>query len=225
MAFYPFVGAATAALHWTQQDAEPATNVLWFLKTPQEAWTVDELTALATRVYTAFSTGTLEPSWCGDQVADDCTLDRCSTRDYSAEDGVESGHTASTAGQVSGGQTNNGVTFCYTLKTGHSGRASQGKLYHACMPNHFVSATDRSAADPDVLSDAVSILNAIRVYLSGFAVGANTANWVVAHRRSKAAIDGGNPYGFLATPTARDVISVSYGDIFLDYQKRRAPGH
>jgi hypothetical protein len=225
MTFYAFTGAAEAALHWTQQDAEPATNVLWFLKTPQEAWSVDELTDLATRVYDAFTTDLGDGAWTDQHTANNCTLDRVSTRDYAASDGPESGHTETTAGGADTPQANNGLTFCFTLKTGHSGRASQGKFYYPCMPESFISTSESSAADPSNLSAAVSSMNLIQAHLAGFAVGSNTANWIVAHRRSKAAIDGGNPYGFLATPTAKDVINVSYGDIFLDFQKRRAPGH
>lgn len=217
----PCADTAEVSLAFTQYDGEFAENV--FNVKNSIAWTTSDLTTMAQKFMDWWYTGDGSHNYRGYQGTGTRLL-QCTARDLTTQNShsvtVASDETTNTGTQT-GAPLANGLSFSLTARTGLSGRNYRGRTFLIGLTEDNVNTSDRnqitSGATTGLLDSFNSLVTAVPAAVSG-------CDLVVA---SKYYQPGGK--GTPSVPRAAGVMTavVSYGyhDLFLDYQRRRSPGH
>jgi hypothetical protein len=119
----------------------------------------------------------------------------------------------SAGGDVSG-DVPNGLTKAFTARTGLSGRSQRGRTFVVALAQSSIDVTDANLVSLTTANDYVAWFNALIVDVST----ANAAWDLCVISR----FHNGAPRGAgVTTP----ITSYGYSNLYLDYQRRRAPGH
>jgi hypothetical protein len=121
---------------------------------------------------------------------------------------------AHAAGGDNSGQIPAGLTKAFTARSGLAGRSQRGRTFVVGLASDSLSSGDKNVVATATLNDYVAWFNALIA-----AVPAANAAWslVVVSR-----FHNGAPRASGATTP---ITSYGYANVFVDYQRRRAPGH
>lgn len=218
MAFIPGPGLAEVTLRFVQKDGELALNVFGVDTTHGADLSYSDCEALAESFVGWFSAGDGTHAY-QDVVSNSAQLLDVTARDITTATGVSAVVAASVSGTDAGADLQNGVTFTLTARTGLAGRSFRGRSYLSCLTDAFVSGDDENVADSAKVSDMVAAFDAIIPAMTATILpDAATVPELCVFSR----VSGGSARAaVLATPVA----AYGYHDLFLDYQRRRAPGH
>lgn len=213
--FVPVVDTAYLAFQMAQANGEFAQNGLWVQR--DEAWDATKLLALCDHAITAW----------GDNVkpltSDNYSLVQVAARDFTTETSpsVSSNTGLPLAGTESSGSISQGEAFAISLRTGLAGRSFRGRWYFMGFPAAFFDDATTNVLNSGHASDMASALQALVTAINGSDAGHNKA--VIVSRYSKAE----NPVAPFnrATGVITPIIGTGFHDLFMDFQRRRGPGH
>lgn len=193
---------------------DTAENVLHFYKGSNVAWTSTELTTLANGLDTWSTTGDGSGDSFVAQLPTTDTMVAIVCRDLTTQTGPEITKVVSHAGLNTNPAMADGLTKAFTLRSGMVGRSNRGRVYviHVCT-NELAAGTVNSMSATD-LTARIAAWNS----LIAATVALNAAwYWCVLSRQQNKII--------LGSGVGVKIQSVGYSHVFLDYQRRRAPGH
>jgi hypothetical protein len=221
LAFVPCLDTAQVSLGFTQYDGEFAENV-WNVQR-SAAWTAAELTVMAQCFMDWWYTGDGSHTYRGymgtgthllQAVARDLTTQHSHTVTVSADE-------TSNTGTQTGAPFANGLTWSITSRTGLSGRNYRGRTFIIGLTEDNVNTSDRN----QIASGAtVGLMDAFGALITAVPAADATCTLVVA---SKYYQPGGplTPTVPRAAGVMTPITSFGYHNLFLDYQRRRAPAH
>lgn len=205
-------GVVQSVLRFSQGDGEVAENVLGFANADGHAATTVELNALNGKIQDWYENGDGTHSYKALQSAS-CTLLSITSRDLTSLTGEEVVTDVGDVGAAAGTELANGLTFTITARTGHAGRSHRGRVYLVGLTTGFLSG-DINVADSAKAGDAVAAFNGM---ISGpHDIAGDYACNILS--RSNGGVYRANISPFVVT-------AFGYFDLFMDYQRRRAPGH
>lgn len=214
MAFIPVVNAARVSLAFTQTSGEFAENVFGVQR--DEAWDPTGLTTVAQAVMDWWHDGDGTHSYRGFQHTG-CTLLQCTARDLTVQDApvvTVAADEASNVGTDAGTALAAGLSFALTARTGLAGRSHRGRTFLIGLASGAVDASNKNAVAAANAPLYVSAFNSLITKVHTADVHSTLV--VISTRHNNAPRASG-----VTTP----ITSYGYHDLFLDYQRRRAPGH
>lgn len=218
MAFIPGPGFAEVTLNFAQGDGEQAVNVFGVDSGQTDALTFDDLAALCVTVVDWFGTGDGTHSYKALMQSSSSLVD-VRARDLTTDSGPIAIETANVSGTDGGGKLANGLTFTVTSRTALSGRSYRGRTFLVGLTDNFLVAGQQNVADSGHADDAINAFFPLIAAIAGTTLpdAASTPALAVLSRRTA----GAPRAAIVATP----VTNFGYHDLFMDYQRRRAPGH
>jgi hypothetical protein len=119
----------------------------------------------------------------------------------------------------------NGLTFTVTMRTGLTGRSFRGRWYVPLLCNN--GATTATSMNLIQLADANGLasttMDMVNQLASISVPSLSSLRMVVLSYVNKDAVP--TPPHLRSSGLATEVISTGYHDLYMDYQRRRAPGH
>lgn len=215
MPFQPVPDAASVTMTFTMNDGETAQNIFHVVK--GSAWGADELARLADQFVTWYEGAEDFPHPYSEHMSENSHLTAVLARALDAEGAPEGTPTLAiptTGGADGTTQLQNGLTFTITHRTGLAGRSFRGRTYVPCLSTNSVFEVGANAIKPTYAADLVASFRQLRDLLN-----LADATWhlaVVSRYHNGVARAAG-----VSTP----VVDFGYSDIYLDFQRRRAPGH
>lgn len=214
LAFIPVPNCAQVTMQYQIGDSDLAENVFAVQNTG--SWDASHLTTLAgvfntwndTSVGGASPYGIRHPS---------TTLLQTTARDLTTQssDVVVVPYPGSHAvGTGSGNQLNNGLTKAITARSGLAGRSQRGRTFVVGMASSALNGSDPNLVLAAYVNDWIGLFNALITDVTT----ANAA-WtlsVISRRHNNAPRTTG-----VTTP----ITSYGNADLYVDFQRRRAPGH
>lgn len=214
--FIPAVNTAKVTFGQSQADGSYAQNSIYV--EADAAWDATTISDLATLCALEFGVNVLP------QTSQDVTLTSVTARDLTTADSPES--VFNPTSENVGGQTDHaiemGLTFALTLRTGLSGRSYRGRVFAIGIPTGSVPDVSLNLLGSVDATDLAAAWMSMITAINGSTPGALTIQAVVASFYS--GVVGGVPVprdNAVLTP----ITAVGYSDLFLDFQRRRAPGH
>jgi hypothetical protein len=218
--FVPCLDTLELSLQFAQSDGSFAENVLFALK--GSAWNNTEINDMIAGLVTWFGTGDGTHSY-QDIVANDTSLVAVGYRDLTT---IASASGVSNAGLplvgTNAGATDTlGVTFTITHRTGLAGRSFRGRTYLVGIPAG-VGTSPNVVDGPTYADPAVDAFGSLITAIPGAVAG---SEWVVCSRYHANPLPP--PVGSVprAAGVMTPITSVGYHDLFMDFQRRRAPAH
>lgn len=212
--FIPFANTAEVVMEYQIPETDLAVNTFGVKNTG--AWTGTSLAALGAAFHTWNDTtfGSQSPFSLRNP---DTALIQTTCRDLTTQTSavVVVPYSGSHAVGTSAGATlNNGLTKAFTARSGLSGRSQRGRTF-------VVGATDAAFAggDPNILNaawsnDWVACFNGLIA-----AIPAANAAW------SLVVLSRYNNKVRRTTGATTPITSYGYSNLYMDFQRRRAPGH
>lgn len=215
MAFIPGAGLVQVVMQFSQFDGEICENVFGVDSGTGAAVDATYLGHVCTAFITWFNTGdgaNKYQQWCGSGT----TLLSVTAKDLTVQDGGEVTVSANQGGgDSSGTPLPNGVTYCVTAKTGLGGRSGRGRTYLVGMTSSQQDSSNRNKTTASHSLSAVAMMQSLIGAVHAI-TGGSSALVVLSRRHNNAPRSS-----LLATP----VVFYSARNLFLDYQRRRAPAH
>jgi hypothetical protein len=218
--FVPAVGAAKVVLTFAQVDGEYAQNSLWVHSQDDSAFTSDTLSELATAVNEWYQTGAGGHSYQSLQAAPVELVSvycRAWDTDTSPVWNLTSGQTGGSDRPLS---IPNGQTFAITARTGIPGVAYRGRTFVIGLFDQCVTDDDNNVIKSDIAADLANAWAGLIDMANGLSnpcdMVVNSSYHVVTPGEKAVPRDAA-----ILTP----ITGYGYHDLFLDYQRRRAPGH
>lgn len=205
-------GIVQSVLRFSQGDGEIAENVLGFANADGHAATAVELETLNGKIQAWYENGDGSHSYQSLQSAS-CTLLSITSRDLTSLTGEEVVTDVGDVGSASGTELANGLTFTVTARTGHAGRSHRGRVYLVGLTTGFLSS-DINVADAAKAQNAVDAFN-----------GMITGPHNIAGDYACNILSRSNSGAYRSAIAFFVVTAFGYYDLFMDYQRRRAPGH
>jgi hypothetical protein len=213
--FIPVPNAARVSLLFTQADGEVAENV--FGVQLADAWTAGELAAMAQAFLTWWEVGDGAGHSYAALMGTGITSLGAEARDLTTSTSPVA-FVANGAGDITGDDATeplmNGASFTMTARTGLAGRSQRGRTYMIGLCDDFVDGTDVNKATASAANSARLAFNALITKVTATDAGATLV--VISTRHNNLPRLTG-----ITTP----ITSYGFHDLFLDYQRRRAPGH
>lgn len=214
MAFIPVPNCAAVTMSYTILDADVAENT--FGVQNSGSWDATQLGALGVAFNTWNDTAVSGAAPYQNRVSQ-TTLVQTQCRDLTTQTSpvVITPYTgAHGAGADTSGPLNNGLTKAFTARSGLSGRSQRGRIFVV-----GIGVGELVSGDPNLLSPA--FLDEYVLQLDGLIsqVHAANASWtlsVISRFHNNAPRSTG-----VTTP----VTSWGYANQYVDFQRRRAPGH
>jgi len=218
MAFIPALNTAEVSLQFAQQDGEFAENT--FYVENSAAWTAGDLTTIAQNFMDWWKNGNGTYSYRGSQSSL-VTLLGCNARDLTTASSDSVTVAADETSNVGGGSADplqNGLTKAITWRTGLSGRSFRGRTFLVGLTlNDLEGGANNQFAAASVAHYVLfcgSLITAVPAALA-------TAELVVLSRYHLVSGHTVPRTDGVMTP----IISAGNHDLFVDFQRRRAPGH
>lgn len=219
MAFIPAVNTAQVSMQFTQSDGEFAENTFYVEGTGD--WSEAPMTTLAGDMITWWGTGNGTDSYKASQsslvdliavVCRDLTTQTSPVVTVNPSGGPQ-------PGTGSADPIQNGLTKAITARTGLSGRSFRGRTFLVGLTLDDLEAGANNQFAADAVGRYVSFMNALPGAISG---SFPEAKFVVCSRYHKV---GDVPDVPRDTAVLTEITSWGNHDLFVDFQRRRAPGH
>lgn len=221
MTFIPVTNAADFSLQFAQQSGDFAENVFGVQR--DEAWTVPALTTVGNAIMEWWKSGDGTHKYQG-LMSSTVTLLGCYVRDMTTAISptlslpVPGDITAAGAGSAN--PLPQGVSFAVTARTGLAGRSYRGRTF-------LIGLTEDDIVEPNAnqlpAASATGIVAAFNALITAVHTADSHSTLVVVSKYS--GVDShGKPIPRTVGVTT-PIIGYGYHDLFLDYQRRRAPGH
>lgn len=214
MAFIPVTNCAEITMQYSVYDSDLAENV-WGVQNTG-AWTATSLAAVAA-VFNTWNDTAVSGHSPYEARDSNTILVQTTARDLTTQTSpvvvVPYGGAHGAGGDTSG-QIPQGITKAFTARSGLSGRSQRGRTFVVGLAADSLNAADKNLIAASTLADYVLWFDALIA-----AVHAANAAWtlVVISR----AHNGAPRSPGITTP----ITSYGYANSFVDYQRRRAPGH
>lgn len=214
MAFIPVPNCAQVTMAYSILDADVAENT--FGVQNAVSWTSTTLGALGTVFNTWNDTAVSGAAPYQNRVSQ-TTLVQTTCRDLTTQTSpvVVTPYTgAHGAGTDASGPLASGLTKSFTARSGLSGRSQRGRIFVVGIGVGELVGGDPNLLSPAFLDEYVRQLNALITDIS-----THDPNWslvVISRRHNNAPRTTG-----VTTP----ITSWGYANQYVDYQRRRAPGH
>lgn len=218
MAFIPAINTAEIALQFAQSDGEFAENTFYVESTG--AYTSTILTALAQAFMDWWKTGDGTHSYRGIQSSL-ITLLGCTARDLTTQSSDNVTVAADETSNVGGGSADplqNGLSKAITWRTGLSGRSFRGRTFLVGLTLDDLAAGANNQFNPTKVANYVSALTSL---IAAVTAAEAACKLVVLSRYT---LTSGHTAP-RATGVMTPIISCGSHDLFVDFQRRRAPGH
>lgn len=213
--FIPVVNCAEVELKFTQTDGEFAENTFGVQR--DEAWDTATLLTMANAFVNWWHDGDGIGGIYRTFQFTGVTLLGATARDLTTSGGIRVDSTAVPAsihGAGTGFQLQDGLSLAVTARTGHAGRSFRGRTFLVGLANGVLDTSGANIIDAGVGANFIKMMNAL-------ILAVNTADThshlcVISRRTGNAPRVTG-----LTTP----ILQYGLHDMFLDYQRRRAPAH
>jgi hypothetical protein len=214
LAFIPVTDTAEVTMSYEILDADIAENVFGVKNTG--SWNATSLAALAA-VFNTWNDTTVAGHAPYEGRNNNTILQSTTARDLTTQTSpvVTVAYPGSHgAGADNSGPLSNGLTKAFTARTGLSGRSQRGRTFVIGPSVDALNGADPNFVTSAWANDWVGWLNALIA-----AIPAANAAWslVVISRFHNGAPRGSGQ----VTP----ITTYGYGNLFVDFQRRRAPGH
>lgn len=214
MAFIPVTNCAEVSLEFAQPDGEFAENT-WGVQN-SAPWTLADLTTMGTAFNHWWYTGDGTVTYRGQQP-NTCTLIGSVVRDLTTQTSdtvTVPANEASNVGVQTSNFLENGITKAMTARTGLSGRSFRGRTFLIQLNAASLASGDPNLFSAASMEDYVDFMEAL---ISAVPAAVATCSLVVISRRHNNAPRG--------TGVTTPIVHYGYHDLYVDYQRRRAPGH
>lgn len=214
MAFIPVPNTAQVIMEYSQLDADLAQNTFGVFNSG--SWDTTQLGALGAAFNTWNDTAVSGAAPYQNRTTQ-TTLIQTTCRDLTTQTSpvvVKPYTGAHGAGVDSSGPLNNGLTKAFTSRSGLSGRSQRGRVFVVGIGVGELVSGDPNKLSPAFLDEYVAQLDAL-----GPAIHAANANWslvVISRYHNNAP---------RTTGTTTPITSWGYANQYVDFQRRRAPGH
>jgi hypothetical protein len=221
MAFIPCLNTAEVSLQFAQGDGEFAENVFGVERSI--AWDAGSLLAMVEAFREWYVAGDGIASVYAGLQHTSVILTNVNGRDLTTSSGI----IANAPGRVGDHGTNGdalipqGQTFTLTARTALAGRSFRGRTYLVGLDESFYSGGSVDVADSAHANTAVLAWNAL---ITAVTAADADAQLVVISRYHL--VDVPPPTTLpRANGVMTPIVAYGYHDLFMDYQRRRAPGH
>jgi hypothetical protein len=217
--FIPCPGVAEVSILTNTPDGDVAQNNIHVYKGAGTAWSLADLTALVNAIDTWAPVGAGASQAYTQLLASVCTVVQIKARDLTVLAGLEYTKTVTHAGLDTNTPLPQGLTKCFTLRTGLAGRSYRGRVYVPMMTTVQQDTVDRNNMLASYAANHVASWTSL---LAAVVTAGASWQWGVLSRYSGMA--GGHPI-----PRVNGVITpitaVGYSHVAFDFQRRRAPFH
>lgn len=219
--FVPVPNSALVAMQFVQNNGDMCENTFWVEKGSEFA--AADLVTLANLFVDWYATGGTAAHAYKTHMSSNSFLTQVLARDMSTSAGAEG--VPSVAMPVAGGggagtMLQNGLCFTITHRTGLAGRSYRGRTYVPCLSTDVVAAV---GANSIIGATADALVAELTGLMTNIHAHDATWNLVVASRYS-GVTPAGRPIPRV-TGITTPIVQMGYKDLFLDYQRRRAPAH
>lgn len=215
MTFIPVIDCAEVSLKFSQTDGEFAENTFGVQR--DEAWDHASLLAVANAFVTWWDVGDGAGGIYRTFQAAGVNILGATARDLTTEGGMAVDSTvvpAHTHGTAANFQLQNGVSFAVTARTGLAGRSQRGRTFLVGLANDVLTASGDDVINAGVAANFILMMN--KLILNVTAADAHSKLVVISRRHNNAP---------RVTGVTTAITNYGIHDNFLDYQRRRAPGH
>lgn len=214
MAFIPVPNCAQITMSYEIADSDIAENVFAVQNTG--SWTPTSLGTVAA-VFNTWNDTAVGGHSPYEARSTETTLTQVEARDLTTQTGpvvIVPYPGSHGAGTDDSGQVPAGITKAFTARSGLAGRSQRGRTFVVGFAEDSLNSGDRNLVATTTANDYVAWFNALIA-----AVHSANAAWtlvVVSRFHNNAPRSTG-----VTTP----ISSYGYANLFVDYQRRRAPGH
>lgn len=218
--FIPVANTAQFGMQFSQPDSSFAENIYWVKRT--SAWTLSGLTTMAAAIKAWWDNGdgTQKPkNWCNSSTE----VTAISYRDYTTVNGLTGIYQTGLpdVGASGFGPLELGLTFALTARTGLAGRNYRGRTFLVGLPTNVVSDRTKNTVDATSAGELAAAWTAL---VAAVTAADAACTLVVCSRYGGVPTVGGKSVPRVAGITT-PIVSYGYSKLFLDFQRRRAPGH
>lgn len=219
-AFIPVNNAAEFSLQYIQGDLSFAENVFWVQRSA--AWTEAELLTMAGAFKTWWTTGDGANSFKGLQV-NTLALNAVGYRDFTTQAGFSGIYQTGLPIQAVavGVGAPLGCSFSLTARTGLAGKSFRGRVFFCGLVAGDFSNEPLNAISGAQAANMVSALDAL---ITAVPAADATCKLVVCSRFHQPG-GPGTPSVPRTAGLTTPITAYGYHDLFMDFQRRRAPGH
>lgn len=218
--FIPVANTAQFSMQFSQPDSSFAENIYWVKRT--SAWTLSGLTTMAAAIKAWWDNGdgTQKPrAMCNPSTE----VTAIGYRDYTTVSSFTGIYQAGLpdVGTSGFGPLELGLTFALTARTGLAGRNYRGRTFLVGLPTSAVADRTKNSIDSGFAGDIVTAWSSL---IPAVTAADAACTLVVCSRFGGVPTVGGKSVARVAGITT-PVTSYGYSKLFLDFQRRRAPGH
>jgi hypothetical protein len=218
--FVPSLNGLKVAMEFTDVTGDQNVNTFWVKNTA--AWSSTSITTMLNAFITWFGTGD-GTHYYKLYMSTNCALTAVTGRDFTTQHGlsVVSQTGLPAAGTGGAGAIAAGTTFCITSRTGIAGKSYRGRTYLAGVEAAALVTPDLGVIASSFADAQVAAFGALPA-----AVTAAIATCTLVVNSQYYQPGGPNtPSVPRATAIQTPITSFGYADLFVDFQRRRAPGH
>lgn len=218
--FTPVTNGAQFSLQYTQGDLSFAENIFWVQRSA--AWTEAELLTMAAAFKTWWATGDGTNSFKAAQSSN-VSLNAVGYRDYTSQAGFsgvyQTGLPVAAIGVGTAAPL--GCSFALTARTGLAGKSFRGRVFFCGLVAGDFSNEPLNAISGTVAANIVSALNSL---ITAVPAADATCKLVVCSRFHQPG-GPGTPSVPRSAGVTTPITTYGFHDLFMDFQRRRAPGH
>jgi hypothetical protein len=218
--FVPAVNTLEVALHITDTTGDDNVNTFWVSRTA--AWTPTLMDAMLSAFVFWFQNGDTVHTY-QNAMSSSASLTSVTGRDFTTQHGMSRVYQTGlpVAGTGSANAIAAGTTKALTARTGLAGKSYRGRTFLAAVDALAVPDPDDGLITGTYVADAILAFNSLIPSVTSIDA---LAKLVVASRYYQ---PGGPNTPTVPRATAVLTPITSYGnhDLFVDFQRRRAPGH
>jgi len=222
LTFQPCPGIVEVALRFTVPAGQQAVNVFHVGNNTGDPTSLSDLSTIAEGFATWFDTGNGAGDTYRGRVSSAATLDSVFARDLTVAAGFEATHAVGHAGQDVSAFLGNGNTVALSARSPFAGRSFRGRTFVVGLCADSLVAGDANRVNAAYVTNQLNAFNALIPAVAGFDTLVPMSLQVLS-RFNKDSVPA--PPHKRANGVGTDVVDFTVVDVFVDFQRRRAPGH
>lgn len=221
MVFIPVPNAIQVNLQFLDEEGDIAENVFGVQKSG--SWTVAQMQSMCNAFLNWWHDGDGAGHTYRSHQPAEFTLLGATARELSTQSGPTTQNTtmpADVVGGQAGAALQAGLTFAMTARTGLAGRSYRGRTFICGISEDSLAALGDNQVPSNYATGLVLAFNALITAVPAAVAGCT----LVVISRYSGVTSAGRPIP-RSTGITTPITQYGYHDLFLDYQRRRAPAH
>lgn len=218
--YVPVVNAAQFALNFADLNGDTQINEWWVQRSAP--WTTAELVTMAAAFKTWYQVGDGTNKYQGGQSSHE-TLEAITYRDHTTQNGLTGVYQTGLpeSGTAAVALVEPGLTKAFTARTGKAGRSYRGRTFYCGMGVNAIDNSEEGTLLAGWVAEQVAHFNAL---ITAVPAADATCTLVVCSRFYQPGGSGTQTVARAAGVTT-PITNYGYNNLFIDFQRRRAPGH